>query len=229
MTDSTSDNSPDPARRFQLTTHVTADFLTQVEPELAAVLLDRLTLSGGNFYESKFAAALFLAVKLLSVFGLILSFILLAMGGAVIYSTRLDVVSIGIFSLLLFWFWDRDKRAAKMRARYRPLWSWLARRGARRMLKVAARTAPFDAEYDLRSDWLAYYRSKNGKYDFAWVRRITGLRITGSGFTLLLKKDSATYPYAIVLHDASTELEARLDALGIRTARQAVPTPAPDS
>jgi hypothetical protein len=46
---------------------------------------------------------------------------------------------------------------------------------------------------------------------------------------LLFKKDASAYPYAIVLHDASTELEACLDALGIRTTGQAVPSTAPDS
>jgi hypothetical protein len=218
-----------PARRLQLHTHVTADFLARIEPELAAALFDRLASRGSRFYDSKFAAALFLAVKLLSVFGLILSLFLLAMGGAVFYSVRIDVVFIGIFSVLLFWFWNKDKSTARLRARYRPLWRRLAGRGARRMLKVAARTAPFDAEYDLRGDWLTYYRSKNGKHDFAWARRMSGLRVGGNGFTLLFKKESAAYPYMIVLHDASTELEACLDAAGIRTNRQSAQPSATDS
>lgn len=207
--------APPPARRFQLNTHVTADFLARVEPELVSVFVDCLTSGGRRFHDSKISAAMFVAVKLLSVFGLILSLILLAMGGAVFYTVRVDLAFIAIFSLMLYWFWNKDKNTAKLQAFYRPLWQWMARKRASRMLKVAIKTAPFDAEYDFRGDWAAYYRSKNGKCDFAWARRMTGLRLTGSGFTLLFKKEVTIYPYAIVLHDPSIELESHMDALGI--------------
>jgi hypothetical protein len=125
---------------------------------------------------------------------------------------------------MLYWFWNHDKNTARLSTFYQPLWKWLAGRSARRILRVAARTAPFDAEYDFHGDWLAYYRSKNGKYDFAWARKISGLRrVTGSGFTLLFKKEATIYPHAIMLHEPSAELESYLDASDVRAAVQSAP------
>jgi hypothetical protein len=229
MTDSTSDIPdpvlPQPARRLQLNTHVTADFLARVEPELVSVFLDCLMSSSGRFYDSKSLAALFMAVKLLSAFGLALSLYLVMMGGAIYRSVRLDLVLAAFFCLMLFWYWNKEKSVARIQARYQRVWRWLARKQARRILKVAFKTAPFDAEYDLRDDWLAYYRSKNGKYAFAWARQLSGLRVTGNGFTLFYKKKVTIHPHAIVLHDPSAALASYLNASGVRNVGRSAPRP----
>jgi hypothetical protein len=50
-----------------------------------------------------------------------------------------------------------------------------------------------------------------------WKRRLQGTCLPGDGFTLLYKKPTSQEPYGILLHAPSTELNAQLDQLGLRT------------
>jgi len=64
---------------------------------------------------------------------------------------------------------------------------------------------------------VAYSRIVGEQAQLIWRRRLQGTRLSGDGFTLLYKKPTSQEPYGILLHAPSTELNAQLDQLGLRT------------
>jgi len=183
----------------RLNTVVTEDFLEQVETELADVYCVTLQLLRRRLM-------LRLTIVIL-IFGLMsLSFYLL-LDGVNFYSMRASFLLI-LFLTVMVISWKNGPRHDSS--------AWHAKRCAKRLLKAAWKAAPYNAEYHLMSDFVAYYRMSEGISNYVWTRKLDKYRIDCSGFTLFYKKENSTHPSSIILHESSSELIAYFDGLGIR-------------
>jgi hypothetical protein len=201
-------------KMLQLRTTITPENLSEVETQLASIICDSLLAYRNRFGRSQFYGCMLGVAVWLGWLGLALSLVLLAI--APDGRTRtLSVALLVVFPLLVMALRYRTRHRHNPRV-YRPYWLWLARVRAKRMLRVARKTAPFVAEYDLRGDLASYYRIKDERATLVWSRRIAGYGIRGPGFTLLFKKPTSTYPYGLILHEASSTLEAHLTELGVQ-------------
>jgi glutaredoxin len=121
------------------------------------------------------------------------------------------------FLLALVLTWNPAVLARKRKAMFERYWARLAEKHASRVLRKAKKAAPYCAEYDLRGDLAVSYRSRDGKSDPAWTRRLSGYHDIRDGFTLLYKTEKSPYPYALIFHGESAELHAYLNEVGMRS------------
>jgi hypothetical protein len=208
-------STPPSLPRLQLRTLITPEFLDRVEAGLLPVFHDCLMRHRRRYTFPKVYPFLFGLVRVLSVIGLALSLWLLFTGGCRYRGIRLEFIFIPLFMATLALFWNTKKRIEKLLAPHTPYWSGLATRRTRAMLRVARKTVPFTAEYDLRGEQVVYYRVTGDTANFVWTRQLKGFRVCGNGFVVLFRKERSLYPYAILLHDAAAELEPYLDRIGV--------------
>jgi hypothetical protein len=99
-----------------------------------------------------------------------------------------------------------------------PQWTWLwkllARRISARMLRVARRAAPFDARYAFAGRTVTYTRVTEAGTTVVWQRTLQGWRVSGSGFTLVLKSRRSLQGI-LILHEPNVRLDTWLAGLGI--------------
>ncbi|MFZ6760387.1 hypothetical protein ACO0K9_24555 [Undibacterium sp. Ji50W] len=216
----TSTESSRSPRRLLLKTPVTEEFLHALEAELVTIFLERFAAYRDRILPPKLYAWLLSTLKYLGIFGLGLSLLSFYLGGSIVYSVRLDMILISIFSVLCVLFWDKKKIVERHTAMTARVWAWSAKKRAGNMLRKARKALPFCAEYDFRDDVVAYYRITDKASVLAWTRTIKHWRITGHYATLLFKKKTSMYPYIMILHAPSAELDSYLDELGIQSISQ---------
>jgi len=166
-------------------------------------------------------------------FGLALALAFCIGGGIVWHGYRADLFFMLYFGagLLLV----RPLRRLQSRPRTQPLrwrlpqptwlWKMLARRISINMLRVAQRMAPFDAQYAFAGRTITYARVTPAGTGVVWQRTLQGWRVSGTGFTLLLKSPKALQGI-LILHEPSARLDAWLDELGIEPVDAAQAAPA---
>ncbi|GGY87345.1 hypothetical protein GCM10011613_35660 [Cellvibrio zantedeschiae] len=201
---------------LKLQTEITADYLPNVEQQLTEIFFRRLKskndLRRDGFFEKKIVPVLFIFIRVACIVLLLLVGLSLLLGTSVCNSLTLNIFMLLFASLFLFVFWDRNKLEGKLNGFNERVFAWVAKKRARLMVKQAAKLAPFRAEYDFRENVLAYYRIKNGVVSLVWHRTLTGFFLVGQGFILFYKSEKQSYPYAIILHEATVELETYLKA-----------------
>ncbi|MFZ6731898.1 hypothetical protein ACO0LG_08245 [Undibacterium sp. Ji42W] len=203
------------ARRMHLQVQVTADFGTALEIELAAMMHERLTAFRQRFRRSKFQLRMQSSLKYVVALGLSLSVAMIYLDSISRQSIKIDIAFFILFSLIFFLTWDMEKFIARRDNLVKPYWGWLARSGASSMLRMAKKTWPFTAKYELRDDIIAYYRITSTGSKLAWTRSLKHCYLSGQHATLFYKKETSLYPYILIMHEAPQELAQYLDALGL--------------
>ena len=95
-----------------------------------------------------------------------------------------------------------------------------ARRNAKRLVRIAWRLVPFEANYDLRGDLLVYTRGKDGEWQIGWNRKLSkfrdhGLVIQGRSVTAIFRRHSSLLPSVVILQDTPDWLGHALHGLGM--------------
>ncbi|PXX41454.1 hypothetical protein [Undibacterium pigrum] len=201
--------------QLQLNTHITPAFIARLDVELQQLLHGRFKALRQRMMPAKTAARLTTIVKYLSIAGLCLCVLLFALGGLLFHGIRLEVAFAVFFLIMLVLHWDKNKRIAKNEKFFGPYWNWLARNSTNRMLKVAKAAAPFNAEYHFQGNIASYYRVGSAGKVLAWKREMRHFYLPGQHVSLLFKKQTSIYPYAIILHEQAQELAAYLERLGV--------------
>ena len=199
--------------RFSRT--VTAEFLAQTEPQLESLVYERLIEFQRRHLISTVYRWAISSIKPLTILGMLASLYLIYLGGQVLFA----IASLTFFAFLLVLFWDRGKAEARFVAGGQRYWHWLAAVHAKRMLKVAKRSAPFSAEYDFRGDLVTYYRTTDTRSDLVWARRISGIRYGGNGIVLLYRSAKSIYPHILILLDSSEVPDSYWDEIGVANGR----------
>jgi len=78
---------------------------------------------------------------------------------------------------------------------------------------------PFTAEYQFSDDVVTCYRMNSNGSKLAWTKSLKHCYMSGQYSTLLFKKKTSIYPYALIMHESPQELALYLDTLGL----QAIP------
>lgn len=81
-----------------------------------------------------------------------------------------------------------------------------ARRNAARGVRDARRMAPFDADYEYKTDVLTYARGKHGKWQFVWARplgkfRDRGRVVHGQSVSVVFRRPGSLLPSVIILNN----------------------------
>jgi hypothetical protein len=95
----------------------------------------------------------------------------------------------------------------------RRTWEWSfrgadrrARRHAERLVRVASRMAPFEADYEFKSDVLTYARGKDNAWHKGWSRPLKrfqarGLAVQAASVTVIFRKRTSFLPSVVILHE----------------------------
>lgn len=201
--------------QLQLTTLITPAFIEALDVELQQMLHGRFKALRERMMPAKTAARLTTVVKYLSIAGLCLCVLLFALGGMLFHGIRVEVAFAVFFLVMLVLHWDKNKRIAKNEKFFGPYWNWLARNSANRMLKVAKAAAPFNAEYHFLGNIASYHRVSSAGKVLAWTREMRHVYLPGQHISLLFKKQTSIYPYAIILHEQAGELAVYLEGQGV--------------
>lgn len=201
--------------QLQLTTLITPAFIEALDVELQQMLHGRFKALRQRMMPAKTAARLTTVVKYLSIAGLCLCVLLFALGGMLFHGIRVEVAFAVFFLVMLVLHWDKNKRIAKNEKFFGPYWNWLARNSTNRMLKVAKAAAPFNAEYHFRGNMASYHRVGSAGKILAWKREMRHVYLPGQHVSLLFKKQTSIYPYAIILHEQAGELAVYLEGQGV--------------
>ncbi len=222
MTNSSSQS--DGAHAFVLKATIDADEIARVDGALKAALLHQLLADRARRmaradilrrfgWTSAEAANI---AKWLSVAGMVMALAFTVTGGLEFHGQRADLVFELFFATMIAWWSVVPRAMAWMHAPWQAYWHHFASVKANSLLKKARAIARFEARYEFQDDSVAYFRSVGGHAEFAWRRRLHGLRVSGAGFTLLYKKPTSRFPYAIFLHQPSTQFDELLDGLAVR-------------
>ncbi len=195
---------------------ITAEFLEQTEPQLVSLIHERLIEFRKRHLSSTIYRLAISIIKPVTILGVLASLCLIYLGGHLLFA----IVSLTFFAIVLVLFWDKDKVEARTVAIGKRYWHWHAAVHAKRMLKVAKRTAPFNAEYDFRGDLLTYYRTTDTRSELGWARRIAGIRYGGNGFVLIYKSAKSFYPNTLILLDSSDVPISYWDEIGVANGHQ---------
>lgn len=200
---------------MKLQCDITDDCLAEVEPQLVAIILQRLIekdrVLRNGFVEQKILPVLFVFVKVMSALLLILMLLMMLVGTGICNSLTKNVFLSLFVGAMLFVFWDRQRLDKKLKTFRDGLLVWAANKRGRLMLKHARKLAPFTAEYDFRGDLVTYYRVKNNKANFVWYRKIAGCCLVRPQFAVLFKDTKSPQPFAIILHSSAADLAAYLE------------------
>ncbi|MFZ6653914.1 hypothetical protein [Undibacterium sp. TJN19] len=205
-----------PHRQFQLHTKVDAEFLDALEAELVETLHARFMAYRERYMQSRMTLSLLLILKCICILGLALCVWVFALGGIPFHGIRIEFLFALFFLILLVLFWDKNKLINRQGKVFKPYWSWLAKSHAKRMLKVARKILPFEAEYVFRDDVAVYYRISKAGSTLAWNRKVKHCYLSGQRATMLFKKPTSLYPYVLIQHDPPAALAAYLDEIGLR-------------
>lgn len=201
-------------------TEITAEYLSGVEPQLTAVFFQRFkdneALRCNGFFEKKVVPVLYFIIRALCILLLIIAALLFLGKSSICNSLVMNILVLLFACTFLFIFWDKGRLERRLTVFRERIFSWVAKKRARIMLKHAAKLAPFQAEYDFRGDVLAYYRIKDDVATFAWNRTLSGFFFAGQGFIVFFKNEKQLYPFAIILHDYTSELAEYLKAQSLK-------------
>ncbi|MFZ6743667.1 hypothetical protein ACO0LC_10610 [Undibacterium sp. JH2W] len=201
--------------QLQLKTSITPAFMQALEVELQQILHGRFMALRQRMMPANTVARLRTVVKYLSLLGLSLCLLMFVMGGMLFHGVRVDAAFTVFFLGMLVLHWDKNKRPTWSEKLFMPYWNWLAKNSTNRMLKIAKASAPFSAEYHFQGNTASYHRVSSTGSMQAWKREIRHVYLPGQRISLLFKKPSSIYPYAIILHEQPQELAAYLEGLGL--------------
>jgi hypothetical protein len=157
----------------------------------------------------------------LCVAGLVLALAFAISGGIMWGGYRIDLFFALYFGAALALVWPLRRLEAwhqQLPGRRPPQWPWLwkalARRISARMLRAARHAAPFEARYVFAGQTVTYARVTPAGADVIWQRTLQGWRVSGTGFTLVLKSRRSLQG-VLILHEPSAHLDTWLARLGV--------------
>jgi hypothetical protein len=222
-TNDRANEAPPKIEPLHLSSTIDAAEIDRLDEALRAAFYERLLADRRRTFSryKKFAKHRVTIVRWICFAGLFVA-MLLAFGGGVPYrGYRLEL----LFSLFficgyaLSYFLPRYPNWESKP--WPPFWRTLAKIHASGLLTAARKLAPFDAEYTFDGDSVMYFRTVAGNKKFAWQRPLRGQRMSGPGFTLLLKNEKSLRPTVIILHQPSADMDAWLDRMGCFPAKVA--------
>ncbi len=211
----TSEGKNSSAQRLHLQLEFTPDFCAALESELTALMYERLIAFRQRYRHSKLQRGAQASLKYITALGLCLSVAMIYFDYVSGQSIKLDIFFFILFSIIFFLTRDMNKYIAKSNKLLDPSYRWSARTRAASMLRMAKKTLPFKAEYELRDDAITYYRGGSTNKKPAWTRTLKHYYLSGQRATLLYKKETSLYPYILIMHESPLELAQYLDALGV--------------
>jgi hypothetical protein len=150
-------------------------------------------------------------VRWLSITGFVAALVVAMAGGLPYQGYRLELLFAVFFVATWALSYTLPRTHLWLVKPWPPFWRTAARFHASRMLKAARKVVPFDAEYTFDGDSVTYFRTAGGMKKLMWQRPLRGARVSGPGFTLLLKHERAVSPTLIILHQPSAEMDAWLE------------------
>ena len=93
-----------------------------------------------------------------------------------------------------------------------------SRRHADKLVSIARKLAPFEANFDLQGDLLVYSRGKNDAWIEAWNRKLgkfrrRGLAMHTANVTAVFRRPRSLFPSIVILRDGSDWLSQALQAI----------------
>ena len=83
------------------------------------------------------------------------------------------------------------------------------------MLAHARKRAPFQAQYSIKGDLIAYFCGKNDNWQQLWSRRLKGYAILGQHVAVLFRKPTSLYPMMLIMHEGDEAMKAVLQGLDL--------------
>ncbi|MGR8932275.1 MAG: hypothetical protein ACU836_16725 [Gammaproteobacteria bacterium] len=202
---------------FNIRTSVDQPFIEQAEREAFQILLAQYRLYYEHWNTSVRPKIRIFGLSV-SLFGLILSLSTIAylkfkygniacMSGSTtkfVFYAALMLIFFGVF-----YFWLKPRKSI-------PNWAMkLARKNFKKIahvcVKEAKKLVPFEAEYQIDADTIAYYRLQNGDKKPVWTRKPKGIAVHASSVTLFFKKWTTLSPIMVILHTDFDQLKPALE------------------
>jgi|GEM_PF-1845755 len=210
---------------LHLCSTIDAAEIDRLEEALRASFYERLLADRrGTFARfEKFSKHRVTVIRWLCFAGLVVAFLLALDRGLPYRGYRLDLLFALFFTCVyaLSYFLPRYPNLESKP--WPPFWRTIAKIHTTGLLKTARKLVPFDAEYTFDGDSVMYFRTVAGNKKFAWQRQLRGQRMSGPGFTLLLKNEKSMRPTVLILHQPSPDMNAWLDRMGCFPAQLAQP------
>lgn len=154
---------------------------------------------------------------LLSLFGLALC-LLFAFAEPLLLREPHTLFAIAAFIGFVALFFYIDRFHPTMKAWSLALADKRSRRHAEKLVSIARKLAPFEANFDLHGDLLIYSRGKNDEWREAWNRRLSkfrrrGLAIHAANVTAVFRRRGSLFPSIVILRDGSDWLSRALHAI----------------
>lgn len=154
--------------------------------------------------------------------GLALSLVFAATGGIFWRGHRLDL-AFAVFFLVSLGMLIPLRRLQRLnpvilyrgQRPWRGLWQMLANAITSRTLRTARKLTPFDAQYDFTEGTVTYTRITASGASVIWQRPLEGWRISGPGFTFLLKRRGSMQGI-LIMHEPCVRFDELLKRHGVQ-------------
>jgi hypothetical protein len=190
-------------------------------------LYDMLWQQEREFLERYYSLGLVKKVpRVLSVLGLLLSIVALLLCVASLafdsymWWRRPEAWAIPLFIALALMFVFFARLRDRLQAWTFQVVQRRARRRADKLVKVARKLAPYEAEFDVKGDLLVYSRGKDGNWQLAWSRKLSkfrnkGVAMQASSVTAIFRKRRSFVPSVVILQIDPTWVSEALQDAGV--------------
>jgi hypothetical protein len=198
---------------FNLTikSNITPNLVDKAEKELFLILMEQhLSFNKRWDYSTsfitRFTPILRVLGMLVSALGLILSIFLL---DKPTWIPSEYTIIFFIITFFIFYFLSALKTRINNWAEQRTIKN--CKKCTIRCIKKARELAPYQAEYNIKSDLVTYSRGNS----LAWSKRLKGVAIHGQSATLLFRKWTSIQPIMTILHEDFSPIELVFNQLDI--------------
>ncbi len=156
----------------------------------------------------------------LSILGLLLMWVLWFGGFGWVFKPSQQVPLSLVFVLLLVLYYYLPRAEQAMQRWTDRVSQKSCRKLAKKCIRQADKTVPFEAQYEIKGDLISYYRRQEHtadepSWEFVWNRRLQGHAMQASKATVMFKKNTSIAPKIIILHEQAEPLADLLKQLKI--------------
>ncbi len=204
--------------KFSISTPIDNDFLELVENECEKIIWQQRIKYNKRwlemFFFKKTRSILRLTGLVVSILGAALCVFYLFYAGVCQRSYYIGLALL-FFILVGILFYYLPTFDAKLKTRHINSGKKNSKKVAARMVKAAKKLTPFTAEYEIRGDWITYYRQKDDDWQLVWSRRLKGYVFTGEHATLFFRKPTSIMPTVLLMHNHNEIVKSVFDELTI--------------
>lgn len=127
----------------------------------------------------------------------------------------LGLLIIYLIVTFVFWLWKKPYKNMNSQKLGNYIDKKLAQTSAKKILKIAKKELPFDAQYDFSSNLVNYYRLKEGNSSLVFSKPLESFAIVHSHATLFYRTPKGGVGRTLIMHDYPQQMIAILEELNI--------------